>query len=526
MAITNTEHENLKSEFIKLIEEYDYSWTDEGINKVIETWADNKGWLVEAFKKHPNYVEGKFMIAFDTNFERDVDKKASYDFSHWLSGKITCIDIPEEIKCRANEDACTFLPHRLWRFLLDNLYQYACRTISDDVAEMLNEVVPEVHAHSGQKTSRIINKLCTYLGFAALPDYNKEFAKYADSLSPMKITRHTVLSLNPLDYLTMSFGNSWSSCHTIDKDNKRNMPSGYAGQYSSGTMSYLLDGASMVFYTVDAAYDGNKYYFEPKITRQMFHYGEDKLVQGRLYPANDYGAEEIYTQYRNIVQQIMSEIFDFPNLWVVGKGNHKASKYITSEGTHYRDYHHVSACTLSQIKGSENECYITVGHRPICIECGNEHGDTEWINCCCSDSGGYYCADCGDWVDEDDVCWVDDEPYCSDCVHYCEYCEEHHRGQEFYVSNFNRWGGAYICQYCYENYFVTCEDCGEIYFEDNIVWIENLEKHVCNSCYEDYTTCSECGEVHYTDDMNEHNGLYYCDSCYENIDIVEENEAV
>ena len=42
-------------------------------------------------------------------------------------------------------------------------------------------------------------------------------AKVGDAISPNKITRHTIISCNLVDYLTMSFGNSWASCHTIDK---------------------------------------------------------------------------------------------------------------------------------------------------------------------------------------------------------------------------------------------------------------------------------------------------------------------
>ena len=158
---------------------------------------------------------------------------------------------------------------------------------------------------------------------------------------------HTILSVNPLDYLTMSFGNSWASCHTIDKQNKREMPNSYQGMYSSGTISYMLDSPSMVFYTVDASYDGNDFWHEPKINRQMYHWGEDKLIQGRLYPQDNDGCSTGYTAFRAIVQKIMSEIFDFPNFWTVSKGTSEAGRYIDSEGTHYRDYNNFSNCTSS-----------------------------------------------------------------------------------------------------------------------------------------------------------------------------------
>ena len=90
------------------------------------------------------------------------------------------------------------------------------------------------------------------------------------------------------------------------------------------------------------------------------------------------------------MQKIVSDIFDFPNLWKVSRGTDAASRYIYSEGTHYTDYCNFDNCTLSRITGSENEDSITVGHDPICIECGDEHDTSGNINCCRDDNGYYY----------------------------------------------------------------------------------------------------------------------------------------
>ena len=362
-----------------------------------------------------------------------------------------------------------------------------------------------MHAHTGQKTSRVINKLCTYLGFAKHPDYNREFAKYADSLSPLKIKRHTILSINPIDYFTMSIGNSWLSCHTIDKHN--------GGCYSSGTVSYMLDGSSMVFYTIDASYNGDEYFNERKIARQMFYYGEEKLVQSRLYPqSNDYGATDEYTNYRQIVQGIMALLFDFPNYWTVSKGTGNASRYIDSEGTHYRDYKHFENCTLSRIKGNENENEFTVGHRPICIECGNTHSTEDSINCC--SGNGYTCECCGDWVRDDDIIWINDYPYCSNCASYCEVCDEYYLdGDGYWIESESR----SVCSYCYERYYAECDDCGEEYDKDNMYWVESECKYVCSDCYEEhYFTCQHCGEVYSNAETHVlPNGNCVCDDCYE-----------
>lgn len=159
------------------------------------------------------------------------------------------------------------------------------------------------------------------------------------------------------------------------------MPNGYEGQCSTGTMSYMLDGASMIFYTVNADYEGVEYWDQPKIHRQMFHWGEDKLVQGRLYPQDD-SDSSIVNQYRAIVQEIMSSIFDFPNLWSIKRGACEASEFIISRGVHYCDYENFNVCTLSTIKDKDNNNCFIVGAEAICIKCGKIHKRKDNINHC------------------------------------------------------------------------------------------------------------------------------------------------
>ena len=512
--ITDEERKYLLDNMKELLSEYDYKYTFDALESIIDTWATNKADLITAFKKHPNYIEGKFMIAFGKDCTREIDVIAVREFSNWLKFypiRDLVSDIPEEIEIQRIRGKNTYLPGRLWDFLTSlSLIPY--RTINENTAENINEILPNIHAHTGQKTSRVINKICTYLGYNKHPDYNREFAKYADALSPMTIKRHTVLSVNPLDYLTMSFGNSWASCHTIDKENKRKMPNNYSGCYSSGTISYMLDPSSMVFYTVDASASGNDLWNEPKINRQMFHYGQEKLVQGRLYPQDNDSTQgdELYNSYRAIVQEIMSQILEVPNLWVVSKGTSAADRFIYSYGTHYKDYRNYGNCTLSRIKGSENDNCFDVGHAPICIYCGEEHDYEENICCCMI----LRCADCGDELDEDEVIYVDGEPYgepyCRACVSYCEYCESYHRQEEFYIESEN----SYVCEDCFDEHYDTCCECGRYFNRDDLFYPDD-GNIVCESCLEEhYTRCDECDEWVRNDAIHQHGDRWLCDYCY------------
>lgn len=522
--ITLEETRNILGNMKELLSEYDYMYDGWALEKIIDEWANQKAELIEAFKKHPKYVEGEFLIAFDQNYERDIDKDEAERFYHYILNVASkyISTLPAEIQeQRITEGTTAVLPAKLCDWLLYNfLGDMSGRIISEDAAKRLEAVLPQIHPHAGQKTSRVVNKIMKYLNYDKDPDYNKNFAKFADALSPMSIKRHTILSINPLDYLTMSFGNSWASCHTIDKINKRKMPNSYEGQYSSGTISYMLDTSSMVFYTVDSKYDGSEYWTQPKINRQMFHWGAEKLVQGRLYPQDNDGNDDAYAPYRQIVQSIMSTIFDFPNLWKLFKGAEAASKYIISQGTHYRDYECYSNCTLSRLNDSDNDDIFTVGAEPICIECGNRHSCEENINCC--EDEYRVCEKCGARIyHEDDEYWVGDYCYCQDCVTYCEECGEYELNDNVtFVGSVDK----YVCDWCLEHYYTRCDYCGEYIQNDDAIWVESTEEYVCCDCIkEHFTECDYCGEYIPDRDIKYIDDTPYCESCYERMEESEED---
>lgn len=297
-------------------------------------------------------------------------------------------------------------------------------TTAEEV-DNLNELTKtlDLRIVAGQKFSRIVGKFCRKLGIDKLEDYQQKFAKFGDDINELVIKRHTVISINPIDYLTMSFGNSWSSCHTIDKLNDRNCPNNYRGMYSGGTLSYMLDGASIVFYTVDKKYDGTDFEFEPKVNRCMFHIGEDKIIQGRVYPQNNDGDQTIYNEIRAIMQKTVSEMLNANNLWIIKQGTSACAEMSTSRGAHYRDYTNFSNCNVSWLKPSEgklkNTNRIIIGHGGICPKCGEEHSSCDSIICNDCFNDVKRCPHCGRRVTEDDHIEIDGQIYCSTCARYC-----------------------------------------------------------------------------------------------------------
>ena len=218
--------ETMKQGMIKVLNMYDIPWGDSAIDKIINTWADNKAPLIELLRHHPNWNDEKCYVAFDQNIKGQPDEEKIYNFINWMI-----------IKGRRTD-------------ALFALRDYREQLLDERTASLIKECYPDIKGISaGQKTSRAVKKICTLIGITSntYSDFEKRYAKYSDAINPLDVVRHTILSVNPVDYLLSSNGNSWSSCHTLDKNN----PNGFSGCHCSGTMSYLLDGTTMVYYQVE-----------------------------------------------------------------------------------------------------------------------------------------------------------------------------------------------------------------------------------------------------------------------------------
>lgn len=500
--------ETMKQGMVKVLDMYDIPWGTSAIDKIIDIWAEDKAPLIELLRHHPNWNEEKCYVAFDQNVKGQADDKKIYQFLDWVM----------DITYRTNG--------------LSELRYYKEQLLDSEMAEMIKQSYPDIKGiTAGQKTSRAVNKICKFLGMDKLENYEREYAKYSDAINPLDVVRHTILSINPVDYLLSSNGNSWSSCHTLDKHN----PNGFSGCHCSGTMSYLLDGTTMVYYQVDKEYDGNDLEFEPKIIRQLFHYKDGVLVQGRLYPQCNDGQNSLYTPIRAQLQKIIADCLVAPNLWRKKGGASACSSVINSKGTHYRDYECQNECSVSRIvkmipKGRVDNRKMTVGHDIYCTKCGDWH-DNESILLCedCADSygeevGTRRCVACGSRCDEEDMYLINGDWYCCDCSTYCDCCDE--RVPNSYINYYDELN-MYICDDCRDERFTTCDCCDDLCRNDDVIWVESTDEYVCDHCLrinytyveseDDYflnekvKECKECGSLYVIEDGDK--GL--CPDCEE-----------
>lgn len=468
--------ERLDSEIRSLLDEYNWGNTPHGRASVIYKWIEHKAPLIRKFMSHPRY-NGFFQIIHKGHFERKFDSTAielfiaalpidfvisDFDISNgkvaygFDNGKFLT---PTEEMCvkEVYGNAMTATLH----YLRNIDHQFLSNVDEANLAVLC----PELKARKGKKLSRVMRQLMVKLGFDKLKDHEAEFAKYADSVNPLSVDKTVIISLNPIDYLTMSFGNSWGSCHTIDKTNKRDVEENYRGCYCGGTLSYMLDLSSMVFYTVRDSYCGDKYELQDKVNRQMFHFGHGKLIQGRLYPQScDTGSSKMYTTIRNIMQELMANLLGVPNMWSVKRGTDECDKATVTHGSHYPDYVRFDQCNVSTINGNKDDCCVDIGNRGICFNCGSEHDLEEYINCCGKTPDGCECEYCGERIDTEDALYnpENDRYYC------CSECAER---DGWLMDDYGDWYSTDDAGYCNSCGNVTVFNDGEtVIAEDGTVF--------------------------------------------------------
>ena len=400
------EKEKLKKEWIDEIMDFlpKYEWkkgrkypvTEYGAQKIVAEEMKQKKKILELFEKHPGY-NGRGQIILTEEYHRDIDlKKAS------VAAEKLCQYVSDEKLSRLIWEY--FHMGSVVRSAIDHNMTAYWEQVMD--AKYLRKEYP---LHLGEKTSRRLRK---WLITDEVPDrmktFEKVYADLADALNPLSVVRYTVFSIHPIDFYSMSFGNSWTSCQTIDKTGLRGIVEegeGESGSFSSGTESYMLDPSTFVVYTIDKDADIRRPELQPKITRQLFHMSQDQtlLIQGRLYPqSNDNGAAEQYKQMREIAERVICDCNGAPNRWSYHGGTGACKKQAASRGTHYADYKSNETCGLAVRCDSLHTTLhnIVIGAEPICPNCGKRHGQEN--NICCYDcTPEYICVHCGKQIRRD-----------------------------------------------------------------------------------------------------------------------------
>lgn len=573
--------EQMHEEFEYVLNNWgDWHYDSDVLYDIIDTWFYRKREMIAQMSFHPNFDKKNFCIRLDnTTYKRDIDWITVRNFADFIYNAE--INKRNEYYTKYNQEAMGFF-QREWRYSFEDaknfillaseeerkeltayriLYDIAIETkqyiVETDVERkiigrtayhLLDDFVKEVdllkewyniRVSVGQKRTKVVRQIANKLGLTSkmgvesiwnrethqyedkeINLWNKRYAEYCDAINPLDIPAITFISANFIDYMLQSNGDSWSSCHNIDKET-------YNGCNCSGSMSYALDERSLQMHTfLPEKVEGlNNIKFAGKRKRVIIHMGHDfnYFVFSCVYENR---TEEEREQLLPIFEKVWADCLGVSNLWqsevsssLVTAGNgctaypDWAQEYCNGKTVRVKDYDKANMQT------------IYAGASPICVQCGSEHSECDTIDCC---NGRYTCEHCGETWDEDYyIHWsaLNSEYVCDDCATYCEYEDDwEYNDYVTWVESVN----SYVSDSCLEREFYCCEECGEYFTWDDVR--ETVDgSYVCNDCfsYKDYVICDDCGLAtkNYETRVTEE-GYIYCENCVgDHLDeFEEENE--
>lgn len=537
----------IMKEMCDFFSETKYKFSPKVIQKIYSEWLNNKGRLYTILSKSPNWKENEMAIEWEIEIPNSRQKRNAKEIYESILRKYDC-DFGFD--------------YGRTKFLYDNFSYSDFFDIDKEQSEAFKSYGLKIQ--SGLKPTRAIRKFFEFIGATRIPDFDKLYAELTDLLSDKLLKRKMTLSIHPLDYLRMSNGNSWDSCHMIYPKK---------GCYHNGVQSYLMDGETMVCSLLDPE-SGEKTYLQPKINRMLFMLNNNgDILQSRLYPqVRNQELEDILAKEVNAK---IAECYGIEDDYQVFVKDCGCNNYVESFGVHYRDYNcynygqriwsitgeepkrftigHISYCLICGEANDRNNSMICYDHDmdkyayydnleyrcpatgnrysridaqlklnpsdglyysiwKICKHCGNVFFDNHVYCEECRKSQQIICSVCDEIAESYSL--IEDEVVCDNCIeeHYslCQECNEYHPNEEMrYIEN-----KGYYCENCYDNYCSYCEDCDRYFLTDCTTYIENYG-NVCDECYDegDYIYCEECGYYYHIDDCVNIRGDYYCEDC-------------
>ena len=314
-----------------------------------------------------------------------------------------------------------------------------------------------------------------------------------------KVKGTLCFSVHPLDFLSSSENTyNWRSCHSLD------------GEYRAGNLSYMVDATTFIVYLKGAdnqrLYNFGEVLWNSKKWRMLIHASEDDEIMfaGRQYPfSSKSGIDLVLKIYNNLMYQSVPN--QYYRCKYMGWKADYVDSYVPFGATDYSNpkelayrylvYHQELVCIDDLVQEGYNAlnyndvlqstCYsypyyatlpcginkttarrlikhpIIVGDEVTCLECGREairNPETMRCNDCELEYG----------TEENDV------------YTFCDCC-----GARIYVDDgisVND-GTDLVCEACSKTECFICDFCGEIYYNDQRVFIPQREEWYCTYCY-------------------------------------------
>lgn len=377
---------------------------------------------------------------------------------------------PEILRQHTTHATILFMLSEILRYNLTRNYEF----LYDQQFGLLQAHAKEIYnlnIRDNVKPSKLVASVFKKVGMTESD--TKNILDYLSCYAPSATERTYYISINPLDCLTMSNGNTWHSCQLLVGENARNYG---AGCYGQGCISLWRDDCTAILYEESSDYDTLTPDIERpyKRGRRLLNYGNNGILIQKGY--GDFDGHQaisvlktLYPDGREVEESYFNECVDI-------------------KGAHYDDfginsffYNLPESLDIFPVSAIATYNCISVGSAIHCVRCG------EWVNYYdeiingdqCNECQMAVCHGCGHEIYPDDAIAVDWDLYCPDCVERCDDC-----GEYFLPNQLMELGGYTYCESCAENNSIMCEMCGQVVHCDDAHQLDN-GLWVCGDCIDD-----------------------------------------
>ena len=152
----------------------------------------------------------------------------------------------------------------------------------------------DIKIKGGEKTIKLIGKLVKKSGFDDMESFEKWRNKMSDITTAITTKSKLVISIHPLDFLSLSDNNSsWNSCYQLIG----------GGMHKEATITHMNSNCAVVAYLESSTpFEVEGFRIPNKNYRQLFYVHKDIICGGRSYPFGDAALTE---QIIDILQKLV-----------------------------------------------------------------------------------------------------------------------------------------------------------------------------------------------------------------------------
>lgn len=161
--------EELKNAFYEVMYKYEKSFSEQSVMENLNACGNAKTSLLSLLRRHPDWNEAAKAVVIEFNEGRGIERDVIDEIAFAMQG-IAAETIPED---------------RRGAFLTAfnaAVGEYGSR-LSEEALDIIRQN-GDVKCAAGQKTSKIIGKLCRQFHVDSHEQYNRVFAQLSDALNP------------------------------------------------------------------------------------------------------------------------------------------------------------------------------------------------------------------------------------------------------------------------------------------------------------------------------------------------------